>query len=151
MYKSWWRILLLHSRKLTWNLKMMVSNRNLLFQVSIFGCHVSFRECIAFCCRILSHGPLADGVYGKLLLDPRINSKTWISQWLFLVPLKGGRDYIIPQLAVYTTYIPLIYCLLGGLYATYHLLGEPEATIEYLHPTRNTGINFPLYTPLVVF
>ncbi len=36
------------------------------------------------------------------------------SQWLFLVPLKGGRDYIIPQLAVYTTYIPLIYCLLGG-------------------------------------
>ena len=35
-------------------------------------------------------------------------------RWLFLVPLKGGRDYIIPQLAVYTTYIPLIYCLLGG-------------------------------------
>ena len=35
----------LHSRKLTWNLKMMVSNRNLLLQVSIFGCHVSFREC----------------------------------------------------------------------------------------------------------
>ncbi len=38
-------ILCIHSRKLTWNLKMMVSNRNLLFQVSIFGCHVSFREC----------------------------------------------------------------------------------------------------------
>ena len=35
-------------------------------------------------------------------------------QWLFLVPLKGGRWHIIPQLAVYTTYIPLIYCLLGG-------------------------------------
>ena len=35
----------LHSRKLTWNLKMMVSNRKLLFQVSIFGCHVSFRGC----------------------------------------------------------------------------------------------------------
>ena len=33
----------LHSRKLIWNLKMMVSNRNLLFQVSFFGCHVSFR------------------------------------------------------------------------------------------------------------
>ena len=29
-----------------------------------------------------------------------------------------------------TTCIPLIYCLLGGLYATYHLLGEPETTIE---------------------
>ena len=32
-------------------------------------------------------------------------------QWLFLVPLTGGRWHIIPQLAVYTTYIPLIYCL----------------------------------------
>ena len=28
--------------------------------------------------------------------------------------IKGGRWHIIPQLAVYTTYIPLIYCLLGG-------------------------------------
>ena len=42
-------------------------------------------------------------------------------QWLFLVPLKGGRWHIIPQLAVYTTYIPL------------HLLGEPEATIEIMY------------------
>ena len=29
-------------------------------------------------------------------------------QWLFLVPLKGGRWHLIPQLAVYTTYIPLV-------------------------------------------
>ena len=36
------------------------------------------------------------------------------NQWLFLVPLKGGRWHIIPQLAVYTTYISLVYCLLGG-------------------------------------
>ena len=28
---------------------------------------------------------------------------------IYLVPLKGGRWHIIPQLAVYTTYIPLIY------------------------------------------
>ena len=35
-------------------------------------------------------------------------------QWSFLVPLIGGRYHIIPQLAVYTTYIPLIYCLLGA-------------------------------------
>ena len=27
-------------------------------------------------------------------------------QWSFLVPLIGGRYHIIPQLAVYTTYIP---------------------------------------------
>ena len=49
-----------------------------------------------------------------------------IHQWLFLVPLTGGRWHIIPQLAVYTTYI----LPSGGLYATYHLLGEPEKTIE---------------------
>ena len=39
-----------------------------------------------------------------------------IIQWSFLVPLIGGRWYISPQLAVYTTYIPLIYCLLLGDY-----------------------------------
>ena len=40
-------------------------------------------------------------------------------QWLFLVPLNDGRDYkwyILP---------------IGGLYATYHLLGEPETTIDF--------------------
>ena len=37
-----------------------------------------------------------------------------VDQWLFLVPVKGGRWHIIPQLTVYTTYIPLIYCLLGA-------------------------------------
>ena len=42
-----------------------------------------------------------------------------IIQRSFLVPLIGGRWYIIPQWAVYTTYIPLIYCLLGDL--IYHL------------------------------
>ncbi len=36
------------------------------------------------------------------------DGKTPSIQWLFLVPLKGGRWHIIPQLAVYTTYIPLI-------------------------------------------
>ena len=46
-------------------------------------------------------------------------------QWLFLVPVKGGRWHIIPQLAVFTTYSP---CLrLGGenCYRS-HLLREPE-------------------------
>ena len=32
----------LHPKKLTWNLEMMVSNRNLLFQGSIFRFHVCF-------------------------------------------------------------------------------------------------------------
>ena len=30
------------------------------------------------------------------------------TQWIFQVPVKGGRYYVITQLAVYTTYIPLI-------------------------------------------
>ena len=34
---------------------------------------------------------------------------TPVCQWSFLVPLIRGRWYISPQLAVYTTYIPLIY------------------------------------------
>ena len=52
-------------------------------------------------------------------------------QWLFLVPIKGGRWHIIPQLAVYIAYIPLIYCLLWGLYNLYHLLPEPEKSIDF--------------------
>ena len=53
---------------------------------------------------------------------------SWFIQWLFLVPVKGGRDYITPQKAIYKWYILPI----GGLYATYHLLGEPETTIGLL-------------------
>ena len=42
---------------------------------------------------------------------------------------------IIPRLAIYTTYI----LPSGGLYATYHLLGEPETTIEPLASAGMTG------------
>ena len=38
-----------HPQKLTWNLEMMVSNRNLLFQGSIFRFHVCFGGCIFGC------------------------------------------------------------------------------------------------------
>ena len=34
-------------------------------------------------------------VSGRVIL----NNLFLLSQWLFLVPLKGGRDYIIPQKA----------------------------------------------------
>ena len=51
-------------------------------------------------------------------------------QWLFLVPIKGGRWHIIPQLAVYTTYI----LPSRGLYNPYHLLPEPEKSIEVVFP-----------------
>ena len=44
-----------------------------------------------------------------------------------MVPVKGGRWHIIPQLAVYNKWYILP---IGGLYATYHLLREPETTID---------------------
>ncbi len=59
--------------------------------------------------------------------------KPWLTsqiQWILLVLVKGGRWHIILQLAVYTTYIPLIVLAFWGLYATYHLLREPETTID---------------------
>ena len=42
------------------------------------------------------------------LADGRNMWDQFIYQWLILVPVKGGRWHIIHQLAVYTTYIPLI-------------------------------------------
>ena len=41
-------------------------------------------------------------------LHSPIKARISQDQWLFLVPLMDGRYHIIPQLAVYTTYIPLI-------------------------------------------
>ena len=56
----------------------------------------------------------------------RVPATKLSNQWSFLVPLIGGRWYIITQLAVYTTYILPI----GLLYATYHLLREPGNSID---------------------
>ena len=52
-----------------------------------------------------------------------------LNKWLFLVPVKGGRWHIIPQFAVYTTYIlPSVGVI------CYHLLWEPEKpTIDWIH------------------
>ena len=63
--------------------------------------------------------------------------KPTLLQWLFLVPLKGGRWHIIPQLAVYTTYIPLIVlAFVWGLY-------NPKPTL-YVRNLKNPLINqFP--------
>ena len=55
-------------------------------------------------------------------------SKNQDDQWLFLVPLKGGRWHIIPQLAVYTTYINHLYIAFWGV-------------ICYLPPFRGTRNN----------
>ena len=53
-------------------------------------------------------------------------------QWLFLVPVKGGRWHIIPQLAVYTTYIPLIYCLLGGYMLPTTFYGNQKQPLKHI-------------------
>ncbi len=50
-----------------------------------------------------------------------------------MVPVKGGIGGIVhPPIGsiyhLYTTYI----LPSGGLYATYHLLGEPETAIDYI-------------------
>ena len=45
-----------------------------------------------------------------IVRDFSLSSK---SQWLFLVPLKGGRSHITPQKAIYKWYISGIYCQLG--------------------------------------
>ena len=47
-------------------------------------------------------------------------------QWLFLVPLIGGRYHIIPQLAVYTTYI---YCQLGDYMVPTTCWGNQETPL----------------------
>ena len=57
-------------------------------------------------------------------------------QWLFLVPLKGGRWHSPSpnwqeKYHLYTTYI----LPSGGLYATYHPLQEPEKSIEMIRPS----------------
>ena len=57
-----------------------------------------------------SNRHLSDSGSKPSTANPEINGGFWF-------PLIGGRGYIIPQLAVYTTYIPLIYCLLGGYIA----------------------------------
>ena len=51
---------------------------------------------------------IEDGILASETMDT-------MNQWSFLVPLIGGRYHIIPQLAVYTTYILLI----GWLYINY--------------------------------
>ena len=49
-----------------------------------------------------------------------------------MVPLKGGiGDIVHPPGSARTINIPVVFFLpIGGLYATYHLLGEPETTID---------------------
>ena len=50
-----------------------------------------------------------------------------LDQWSFLVPLVGGKEHIITQLAIYKWYILPI----GGfIYHRSHLLSEPGNSID---------------------
>ena len=74
--------------------------------------------------RWISHNSRSKEIIWMCNLIFKLNFKK--NQWSFLVPLIGGRWYIIPQLAIYKWYILPI----GWLYGTYHLLREPETAIE---------------------
>ena len=70
----------------------------------------------------------------------------WSSQWLFLVPLIGGIGTILSPNWQYISGIYKWYILpIGGLYGTYHLLREPETTIdrEFQHTRMLCGYNYP--------
>ena len=61
---------------------------------------------------------------------PKSPGMVYLSMVVSGSPKRWDRWHIIPRLAVYTTYIYILPS--GGLYATYHLLGEPETTtIEF--------------------
>ena len=159
---------------------MVVSNRNLLFQGSIFRGYVSFREgillglkhdklgcsmyqqwyrisetngiftCIHWSHKIQPRGKHASdpwvrhGIYHELVLVLNVGlvncffivysvlKFSMSHQWLFQVPLKGGRWHIILQLAVYTT-CTYIYI--------YHLYIAFWGVICYLPPFRGTRTN----------
>ena len=60
---GWW--FQIHPQKLTWNLEMMVSNRNLIFQGSIFRFHVCFGGCIFYFHPYLGKVPILTSIFFK--------------------------------------------------------------------------------------
>ena len=58
-----------HPQNSTWNLEMMVSNRNLLFQGSIFRFHVCFGWCISYFFKIISF-PMIRMIHSTLFGAP---------------------------------------------------------------------------------
>ena len=57
----------------------------------------------------------------------------------------GSVAYNPPEGKDYKWYISGIYLPIGGLYATYHLLREPETTIEYTHYGSMGLVYFPTW------
>ena len=83
-----------------------------------------------------------DGVFGAVF-DGVKEGRNFqpVYQWSFLVPLIGGRWYISPQLAVYTTYIPLIYGQLGTYISptTYDMKGTRNSCWNCIYWPRTFG------------
>ncbi len=94
--------------------------------------YVKYQGCINVWSIWLSHGGHSK-IYLKFLYSIHLStlSDSANNQWIFQVPVKGGRWYIITQLAVYTAYIPgIVLAFVWGLYNPYHLSPEPEYSIE---------------------
>ena len=103
-------------------------SKTLIFKQNIWnvGFKWSFRWHIHLLHKVYVYVTYCDIQYKNPIGEfPVYEPNTCLDQWSFLVPLIGGRYHIIPQLAVYTTYIPLIYCLLG----------------DYISPTTYSGNN----------
>ncbi len=87
--------------------------------------HVCRVSCFANWCRIplINSNNLPKHISSEFLA-------TYFNQWLFLVPIKSGRDYVTPQKAIYKWYISGIYRQLGDYMPPTTFLGEPETTID---------------------
>ena len=74
--------------------------------------HVKSESILAYCSMMDSRTG-SGFLRAKFIRHQRELIKRNIFTIVVLVPLIGGMLYIITKLAVYTTYIPLIYCQLG--------------------------------------
>ena len=69
------RLQILHTRKLTWNLKIMVFSRNLLFQGFMFRFHASFRECRLFYYLVVEPTHLKNIISSNWIYFPRVRDE----------------------------------------------------------------------------
>ena len=126
---------------------MLVSGRVALGELGVFARNTPGNE------HILdpSQSEDMDVILGDVF-SPAGNTPLSLHQWLFLVPIKGGRDYITPRFGKdYKWYISGIFPANWGMdYATYlpPFTFEPEKSIDYklLKKLPNSWVEKPTCT-----
>ena len=123
-----------HGTSLMWRLALWYSGKN-LFQAPTFPTDgwIFFQHDSA--------SPFSFGIQASSVKNSfRIVLLKWRAlyiEWIFQVPIKGGRDYITPKRRQGLYLICMWYILpIGWLYTTYHPLQEPEKSIQYIYTTR---------------